>query len=116
MPPVSPTDPAGGVTARVRRLIGAALADGAVPPPEEVARLLAVSPQTLRRRLAAEGTTYRLLRDQVRRDHALAELAGGSPSIEGLSRRLGFSEPSAFHRAFRRWTGVTPGVYQRCAG
>ncbi|MFE0773152.1 AraC family transcriptional regulator [Streptomyces sp. NPDC058861] len=100
------------VTGRVRHLIGRALPAGPVPTPEQLAVRLSVSPQTLRRRLAAEGTTYQRLRDQVRRDHAIAELAGGRVSIERLSRQLGFSEPSAFHRAFRRWTGETPRAYQ----
>ncbi|MFJ3498916.1 AraC family transcriptional regulator [Streptomyces sp. NPDC090135] len=100
------------VTGRVRHLIGQALPAGPVPTPEQLAVRLSVSPQTLRRRLAAEGTTYQRLRDQVRRDHAIAELAGGRVSIERLSRQLGFSEPSAFHRAFRRWTGETPRAYQ----
>ncbi|MFC9488771.1 AraC family transcriptional regulator [Streptomyces hydrogenans] len=99
-------------TGRVRHLIGRALPAGPVPTPEELAERLSVSPQTLRRQLAAEGTTYQRLRDQVRRDHAIAELTAGRVSIERLSRRLGFSEPSAFHRAFRRWTGETPRAYQ----
>ncbi|MFE0644026.1 AraC family transcriptional regulator [Streptomyces sp. NPDC058877] len=97
---------------RVRHLIGRALPAGPVPTPEQLADRLSFSPQTLRRRLAAEGTTYQRLRDQARRDHAMAELAGGRISIERLSRQLGFSEPSAFHRAFRRWTGETPRAYQ----
>ncbi|MFD3535445.1 AraC family transcriptional regulator [Streptomyces sp. NPDC058664] len=100
------------VTGRVRHLIGRALATGSVPTPQELAGRLSVSPQTLRRQLAAEGTTYQRLRDQVRRDHAIAELTGGRVSIERLSRQLGFSEPSAFHRAFRRWTGETPRAYR----
>ncbi|MFF0426626.1 AraC family transcriptional regulator [Streptomyces sp. NPDC004520] len=100
------------VTGRVRHLIGRALPAGPVPTPEQLADRLSVSPQTLRRQLAAEGTTYQRLRDQVRRDRAIAELAGGRVSIERLSRELGFSEPSAFHRAFRRWTGETPRSYQ----
>ncbi|GGY28695.1 AraC family transcriptional regulator [Streptomyces tanashiensis] len=100
------------VTGRVRHLIGRALPAGPVPTPEQLADRLSVSPQTLRRQLAAEGTTYQRLRDQVRRDHAIAELAAGRVSIERLSRQLGFSEPSAFHRAFRRWTGETPRSYQ----
>ncbi|MFF3609570.1 AraC family transcriptional regulator [Streptomyces sp. NPDC002463] len=99
-------------TGRVRHLIGRALPAGPVPTPEQLADRLSVSPQTLRRRLAAEGTTYQRIRDQVRRDHAIAELTGGRVSIERLSRQLGFSEPSAFHRAFRRWTGETPRSYQ----
>ncbi|MGA5068471.1 AraC family transcriptional regulator [Streptomyces exfoliatus] len=100
------------VTGRVRHLMARALPPGPVPTPGELAERLSVSPQTLRRQLAAEGTTYQRLRDQVRRDHAIAELTGGRVSIELLSRRLGFSEPSAFHRAFRRWTGETPGAYR----
>ncbi|MFB7611589.1 AraC family transcriptional regulator [Streptomyces gardneri] len=104
------------VTGRVRHLMGRALPAGPVPTPEELADRLSVSPQTLRRRLAAEGTTYQRLRDQVRRDHAIAELSGGRVSIELLSRQLGFSEPSAFHRAFRRWTGETPRAYRARSG
>ncbi|MFE2014727.1 AraC family transcriptional regulator [Streptomyces sp. NPDC059491] len=104
------------VTGRVRHLMGRALPTGPVPTPEQLAERLAVSPQTLRRRLAAEGTTYQRLRDQVRRDHAIAELAAGRVSIERLSHRLGFSEPSAFHRAFRRWTGETPRAYRARPG
>jgi AraC-like DNA-binding protein len=83
-----------------------------LPGAEQIAARLSVSPQTLRRRLAAEDTTFQQVRDQLRRDVAVAELARGDASIEELSRRLGFSEPSAFHRAFRRWTGTTPRTYQ----
>ncbi|QMU76999.1 AraC family transcriptional regulator [Streptacidiphilus sp. PB12-B1b] len=100
------------VAARVRRLLGQAL-PGSMPEPERIAARLSVSPQTLRRQLAAEGTTFHRIRDQLRRDHAVVVLAGGTTSIEQLSEQLGFSEPSAFHRAFRRWTGSTPRAYQR---
>ncbi|WP_406859110.1 AraC family transcriptional regulator [Streptomyces sp. HUAS MG47] len=103
-------DYGGTLTARVRRLLGRAL-PGALPGPEEIAGRLSVSPQTLRRRLAAEGTSFQQIRDQLRRDHAVSVLARGTASIEELSHRLGFSEPSAFHRAFRRWTGSTPRAY-----
>ncbi|MEU8524129.1 MULTISPECIES: AraC family transcriptional regulator [Streptomyces] len=103
-------DYGGTLAARVRRLLGQAL-PGALPAPEAVAERLSVSPQTLRRRLAAEGTSFQQVRDHLRRDHAIAALAGGTASIEELSHRLGFSEPSAFHRAFRRWTGSTPRSY-----
>lgn len=99
------------VTTRIRQLVGQAL-PGPIPTPEQIAQRLSVSPQTLRRRLAAEGTTFQRVRDQVRRDHAIAVLADGKESIEQLSHQLGFSEPSAFHRAFRRWTGSTPRAYQ----
>ena len=91
---------------------GAAAAVHELPGAEQIAARLSVSPQTLRRRLAAEDTTFQQVRDQLRRDVAVAALARGDASIEELSRRLGFSEPSAFHRAFRRWTGTTPRTYQ----
>ena len=80
---------------------------------DAVAARLAVSPQTLRRRLAAEDTSFRILKDQLRRDTAIEALATGEESIEELGRRLGFSEASAFHRAFRRWTGAAPGSYRQ---
>ncbi|MFJ6079927.1 AraC family transcriptional regulator [Streptomyces sp. NPDC092369] len=97
--------------AQVRRLLGQSLPDR-MPDPQEVAARLATSAQTLRRRLAAEGTSFQRIRDQLRRDVAIAALAAGTVSIEDLSRQLGFSEPSAFHRAFRRWTGSAPRSYQ----
>jgi AraC-like DNA-binding protein len=104
------------VSAQVRRLLNQALgegaADGGLPGPEQIAARLAISPQTLRRRLAAERTSFQRVRDRLRRDVAVSALARGDTSIEQLSGRLGFSEPSAFHRAFRRWTGTTPRSYQ----
>ncbi|MFJ7204682.1 AraC family transcriptional regulator [Streptomyces sp. NPDC098789] len=78
----------------------------------EVAGRLAVSPATLRRRLHAEGTSFQQLKDHVRRDAAIAGLAEGREPIAELAARLGFSEDTAFHRAFRRWTGTTPGAYR----
>jgi AraC-like DNA-binding protein len=97
--------------AQVRRLLGQSLPDH-MPHPQDVAARLAVSTQTLRRRLAAEGTSFQQIRDQLRRDVAVAALAAGTVSIEDLSGQLGFSEPSAFHRAFKRWTGSAPRSYQ----
>jgi AraC-like DNA-binding protein len=103
------------VSAQVRRLLNQALGDGAaegLPGPEQVAARLSISTQTLRRKLAAERTSFQQVRDRLRRDVAVSALARGDASIEALSERLGFSEPSAFHRAFRRWTGATPRSYQ----
>ncbi|MFG3017546.1 AraC family transcriptional regulator [Streptomyces sp. NPDC048254] len=97
--------------AQVRRLLGQSLPDR-MPDPQDIAARLAVSAQTLRRRLAAEGTSFQQIRDQLRRDVAIAALAEGTVSIEDLSHQLGFSEPSAFHRAFKRWTGSAPRSYQ----
>ncbi|WP_416961914.1 AraC family transcriptional regulator [Streptomyces sp. Agncl-13] len=97
--------------AQVRRLLGQSLPDR-MPDPQDIAARLAMSAQTLRRRLAAEGTSFQRIRDQLRRDVAIAALAEGTVSIEDLAHRLGFSEPSAFHRAFKRWTGSAPRSYQ----
>jgi AraC-like DNA-binding protein len=79
---------------------------------EEVARRLAVSPQHLRRLLREDGTSFRQIREDILRDAAITSLVRGTETVENLSDRLGFSEPSAFRRAFRRWTGSSPGWYR----
>jgi AraC-like DNA-binding protein len=95
----------------VRRILSQAL-PSRMPPLESAAERLSVSPQTLRRRLADQGTSYRAIKDELRRDIAIAALTRGEETVEDLAHRLGFSEPSAFHRAFKRWTGSTPGAYR----
>ncbi|MFI1255995.1 AraC family transcriptional regulator [Streptomyces netropsis] len=104
------------VAEQVRRAFVTTLREGRRPArlPEvaQVAARLAMSPATLRRRLQEEGTSYRLLRDGVLRDAAISGLAAGREPIAELAARLGFSEDTAFHRAFRRWTGTTPGTYR----
>lgn len=98
---------------RVRRVLEPALArTGVWPSAIDVARSLGVSSQTLRRWLADERTTYSEVSDDVRRDAAINSLVGGRESVAELAERLGFSGPSAFTRAFRRWTGSTPGAYR----
>ncbi|UQX01587.1 AraC family transcriptional regulator [Streptomyces sp. RerS4] len=111
--------PAYGTTVaeQVRRTLTHGLRDAPrLPELGEVAARLAVSPATLRRRLQGEGTSFQRLKDQVRRDAAIAGLAEGREPIAELATRLGFSEDTAFHRAFRRWTGTTPGAYRIASG
>jgi AraC-like DNA-binding protein len=99
------------VSTRVRRLVSRRL-----PSPlelDEAARALRMSEPNLRRRLAEEGTTFTEVRDALRRDLAVDALVRRVSSIEEIAASLGYSEPSAFHRAFRRWTGSTPRSYQR---
>jgi len=79
---------------------------------DDVAARLAMSPQTVRRKLREEGTSLREIRDQVLRDDAITALTRGDETIAALAERLGFSEPSAFTRAFRRWTGSSPRSYR----
>ncbi|WNO73006.1 AraC family transcriptional regulator [Streptomyces sp. AM8-1-1] len=98
---------------QVRRALARSLrASPRLPSLDETAARLAVSPATLRRRLQQEETSYRQLKDAVRRDAAIAGLAEGNEPIAELAARLGFSEDTSFHRAFRRWTGTTPGAYR----
>lgn len=82
------------------------------PSADDVAGLLGMSSQTLRRRLRDEGTSLSRIREEVLRDAAITSLALGEETVAALSARLGFSEPSAFTRAFRRWTGQPPGTYR----
>lgn len=102
----------GGVAGQVRdRLLQAY---GRMPEIGELAAALHITGRTLRRRLEAEGTSYRGLADEVRCTLAEGWLAAGLP-VEQVGLRLGFSEPSAFIRAFKRWTGRTPGGRPRQA-
>ena len=66
-----------------------------------------------RRRLEAEGTSYQQLKDRLRSDLAIDRLVSSQASIDELALELGFHDASAFHRAFRRWTGLPPGAYRR---
>jgi AraC-like DNA-binding protein len=79
------------------------------------ARRLGRSRATLARELARDGTSFRIVKDEVRRDHAIALLADTSLPLADIAARLGYSEASAFQRAFRAWTGVPPGATRRGA-
>jgi AraC-like DNA-binding protein len=79
----------------------------------EVARRLGLSRPVFARRLASSGTRFQELKDSLRRDRALALLSESSMSTEEIAASLGFSASSAFQRAFRAWTGTSPGAYRR---
>jgi AraC-like DNA-binding protein len=98
-------------TSRVRDIVRHNLA--AMPELTAVAEDLDVHPQTLRRRLTAEGTSFKDIKNQVRRDTALHFLGKQGLSIEEIAHRAGFSESSAFIRAFKAWTGITPYTYRK---
>jgi AraC-like DNA-binding protein len=83
---------------------------------EHVARVLALSPRSLQRRLKERGVTYQQLLDSCRRESAERHLSERRYGIGEVAYLLGFSEPAAFHRAFKRWTGVTPREFRRTAG
>ncbi|MCE9575361.1 MAG: AraC family transcriptional regulator [Deltaproteobacteria bacterium] len=82
---------------------------------DDVARELRTTPRTLRRHLAHHGRGFAALLDDVRRERACTELAVPSTMVKQLAEQLGFSEPTALHRAFKRWTGQTIGAFRRRA-
>jgi len=102
----------GAATARVRHLLAAEVGRGHASS-ARVARALGLSERTLSRRLAAEGTSLRAILDGVRAETATALLHDPAVAIAEIAFFLGYSEPAAFHRSFKRWTGKTPLSYRR---
>jgi AraC-like DNA-binding protein len=79
---------------------------------EETAKQLHMSPRTLQRKLAEAHTTYLQLIDDTRKDLALRYIEDPRRSVTDITFSLGFSQPSAFTRAFKRWTGRSPSDYR----
>lgn len=100
------------LTERIRRLLRRYLAEE-MPSLEEVSATLDMTPQTLRRHLQREGQGYQAIKDSLRRDVAVEYLSQPELTLEDIATRLGFSEASTFHRAFKAWTGLAPGVYRQ---
>lgn len=92
---------------RVRRVLSATLGEGDATL-SAVAAKLKTSERTLQRKLEAEGVTFDALLEELRRDLALAYLKDPRIAVAEVAYLLGYSEPSPFHRAFKRWTGLTP--------
>ncbi|CUH74654.1 Adenosine deaminase [Tritonibacter multivorans] len=84
-------------------------------PLPECAAALGLEPRTLMRRLRSEATSFQGVKDGLRRDLALRALLARTQSVEEISQDLGFSSSANFHRAFRRWTGRTPGQIRAAA-
>jgi AraC-like DNA-binding protein len=82
------------------------------PDFDAFAARLNMSPSTLRRRLLDEGQSFQTIKDQLRRDLAIHFLSHTSKSVAEVATDLGFAEVSAFHRAFKKWTGTRPGSYR----
>ena len=100
------------LSARLRRRLRQAL-PGTVPAFESLADDMGMTPATMRRRLHDEGESYQSIKDQLRRDLAIGYLSHSNRSVMDIALELGFSERSAFHRAFRKWTGASPGEFRR---
>ncbi|HEY6188444.1 MAG TPA: AraC family transcriptional regulator [Pyrinomonadaceae bacterium] len=104
----------GGFVDEVRALLFEAMQGGDASL-EAISRQLGTSPRTLQRKLKEEGASHQDLLDEIRRDLSKRYLREPQMAICEVAYLLGFSEPSAFHRAFRRWTGITPRAYRRTA-
>lgn len=77
------------------------------------ASALHMSTATLQRRLALEGTSFQALKDELRRDIAIVRLNTSSVPLAQLAQELGFTDSPAFQRAFKKWTGSSPGAYRQ---
>jgi AraC-like DNA-binding protein len=99
------------IVSRVSRIVANGLCDGDVSI-THAARQVAMSVRSLQRSLASEGTSFEALVDRVRHEAALRILARPDVALGEISFMLGFSQQSAFTRAFKRWTGTTPHAYR----
>lgn len=106
-----PTPPEAEIVTRLRAELRRELARGTSKT--AVARTLGMSSRTLARRLHEAGTSYTKVLDETRRRLALDLLADPRLAVYELAFLLGYSEPSTFHRAFRRWTGESPDAWRR---
>ena len=99
--------PGGSMSDKVERALWAEIKDGR-PQLDSVAKALAMSPRTLQRRLREEETSFAELLDRFRHEMSLQLLGDRELAIYEIAYLLGYSEPSTFYRAFRRWTGASP--------
>ena len=100
-----------GVALEVRRALASRVGTGDTRI-QAIARTCATSPRSLQRRLAAEGVSYQQLLDLARKDAAQRYLTDSPLSIGEVAYLLGYSEPAAFSRAFRRWHHETPRAFR----
>ncbi len=98
-------------TEQIRRHIKKHLPN--LPDYNHLAQKLKLNPQTLRRRLKEEGADYRQIKNEFIRDMAIDYLKRDGLEIKEIAYLLGFSEPSAFVRSFKKWTGTPPNTYRR---
>ena len=99
------------ITHRIRHILGDDFRRE-MPSFEELTRQLNMSARTLRRRLEKEGTSYQRIKDNARRDVAISMLSRDGLTVSEVAEQVGFSDPSAFHRSFKKWTGQSPGSYR----
>ena len=103
--------PKEGIAAKVRRIL--LQNPGHFPPVDAVASHLATSTRTLSRSLQELGTSYQRILDEIRKEMAIEYLRNSSLPIEEVAALVGYSDPSNFRKAFRRWTGRAPSYYRK---
>ncbi len=103
------------IAMQVRAKIIEQLPDG-MPRQEDIADTLHVSLRSLQRRLREEETSFKDLMEDTRKTLAMQYLRESHRSIGEVTYLLGFSEPSNFTRAFRRWTGKSPAAFRETSG
>lgn len=99
------------LSTQVKAMIGHDFSQG-FPGFETISRALNMSAPTLRRRLKREGTTFQQLKDEARCEAAMLCLDRPELSINEVALQMGFTDPSAFHRSFKKWTAQTPGQFR----
>lgn len=99
------------MSARIRKLLRSS-PPTSWPTFEELTPKLHLSTSSLRRRLMEDGSSYQEIKDQLRRDLAIEMLTHTNTPVAEIADQLGFAETTAFHRAFRRWTGSSTGPYR----
>jgi len=99
------------LSVQVKAMIGHDFRDG-FPGFETISSALNMSAPTLRRRLKREGTTFQQLKDEARCEAAMLCLDRPELSINDVALQMGFTDPSAFHRSFKKWTNQTPGQFR----
>jgi AraC-like DNA-binding protein len=108
----APAQPVAEALQQVLLTAGPAAAAGQA----QAAAALGLSPRSLRRHLAEEGTSFQAVLDRVRQGWAEAWLAGPSTPVAAVADRLGYADAAAFRRAFRRWTGMSPAAWAGLMG
>jgi AraC-like DNA-binding protein len=103
------------LSARVRKRLRH-LAPEVWPSQAQLAREFRLGSSTLHRKLDQEGSSFRAIKETLRRDLAIRYLTESELSIGDIAGAVGFAEPSAFRRAFKQWTGVPPGAFRAVTG
>ncbi len=100
------------IMAKIRFIVGSDFTKG-FPSREKISEILHISSSSLQRRLAEEGTSYQLIKDELRKNAAIRYLHRPELSVTATASLMGFDDSCAFNRTFKRWTGMPPGLYRK---